>query len=376
VSNQSTKTVVILGAGATLGSGFTKCDKHLPGDRGFFGHDLVRANVKNYPAVDLMLDLFFRTGDLSQASLEDVWTFTEFCSKATYSSSISLAGAKEEWLNRIRDLSSQRIAEHCQAKEFRESNTIPPDLGRMDMPLLAGWDLRCLFSDVFGEVKPPVDENPYTRLLTNYSVSLNSNTTFISLNYDTVLEHGLVSVPWHYPHITTAVRRDTNGIRILKPHGSLNWLFKGNVPNVPKVEITTDYTLEPVPHRSFEPNHFEEAAIIPPTQLKQTLNVAETQDFETRRLFGRIWTGTRDALVEAERVFIIGYSFPDTDHHIRTVLRLVNGMRNKPYGEVYCCTMAEDGLERKVFENVVKFFPSDSDYHRSDAGFEVFAKGV
>ena len=123
-------------------------------------------------------------------------------------------------------------------------------------------------------------------------------------------------------------------------------------------------------------NQFEEAAIIPPTQIKQTLNVAETQDFETTRLFSRVWASMRDALAEAERVFVIGYSFPETDHHVRTVLRLVNKSRNKPYEEVYCCTKAEGGLEKAVFDNVVRFFPCESDHHRSDAGFEVFAKGV
>ena len=97
MSHQSTKTVVILGAGATRGSGFTKCGKPLPGDRGFFGHDLVRSEIKNYPALDLMLDLFsLGPPDLSQASLEAIWTFTEFCSKATYSNSANLTKTKEE----------------------------------------------------------------------------------------------------------------------------------------------------------------------------------------------------------------------------------------------------------------------------------------
>lgn len=240
------------------------------------------------------------------------------------------------------------------------------------MALLAGWDLRCLFSDVFGGVHRPLDENPYTQLMTTYGIFHDSNTTFISLNYDTVLECALDNVPWHYLHIATAVTRDVSGIRILKPHGSLNWLFKGNDP---RVRITTDYGLEPVPHKSFDVNQFEEAAIIPPTQVKQTLNVAETQDFETTRLFSLVWSSMRDALAEAERVFIIGYSFPETDHHVRTVLRLVNKGRNKPYEEVYCCTKAEGGLEKSVFAKAVSFFPCQKDHCLSDAGFEVFAKG-
>ena len=98
------------------------------------------------------------------------------------------------------------------------------------MALLAGWDLRCLLSDVFGGVQRPLDENPYTQLMATYGISQDSNTTFISLNYDTVLECALDNVPWHYMHIASAVTSDVSGIRILKPHGSLNWLFKGNDP--------------------------------------------------------------------------------------------------------------------------------------------------
>lgn len=196
---------------------------------------------------------------------------------------------------------------------------------------------------------------------------------FISLNYDTILEHALTyaELPWYYAHVPTATERDPSGIEIIKPHESLNWLFEGNVPSV---SITTDYRLDPVTNRSCEVNRFEEAMIIAPTQLKGALNNPETQAALTTHLFGKIWKRAADVLVDADRVFIIGYSFPSTDHHFRTLLRLVNEKRGwKKYGEVYCCTQKDRGQERLVLENAKLFFPTDTEnFHPYDRGIKDF----
>lgn len=376
MTSTGSKTAIIVGTGATRGSGYSKNGFPLPGDRGFFGHDLVKSQIDKYRALEILFGLFGERGNHypEQASLEEVWTFVEFLSKGVYSNLYDLKNERTEWIRRTQS-AAPYDEEHCLSKVFREQKTIPTPLERIDMTLLAGWDLRLLLSDVYRGVTAP-SQNVFQQFIENHGISCDGNTTFISLNYDTVLEYALSNIDgcrWFYPHIQTSIPRDNGGMRVLKPHGSLNWLFQGNEPSV---RITTDYRLNPVSHKCWDTNRFEEAAIVPPTQLKQKLNMGETEHGETIFLFTKIWSDMARALVAAEEVFIIGYSFPSTDHHFRTLLRLANKMRTKVYDKVCCCTKAEGGLEGAVFANAVRFFPCEQGHHLSDAGFEAFAKGI
>jgi hypothetical protein len=52
--------VVILGAGATIGSGYRLCGNEPPGDRDFFVNRSVQERLSTYPALNAMLS-FFRT---------------------------------------------------------------------------------------------------------------------------------------------------------------------------------------------------------------------------------------------------------------------------------------------------------------------------
>lgn len=112
--------------------------------------------------------------------------------------------------------------------------------------------------------------------------------------------------------------------------------------------------------------------IIPPTHLKQPVNIPETQAPETRELLSKLWKSMADALNSAARVFIIGYSFPSTDHHLRTLFYQVNHERaGTKYREVHCCTRADGGQEGLVFGNANRFFHSGC-FHPHERGFEDF----
>jgi hypothetical protein len=261
-------------------------------------------------------------------------------------------------------------------KRYREDQTIPPP-GSIDLLLLAGWDLRRLLSRVFDNLMPPQDRlrsyyhaNRYKALLETFDIATDDSTIFISLNYDTVLEHALneARISWHYRHVHSTVPRHPRSIRVLKPHGSLNWRLRGNVPSV---WIDTAYALAPVGCQSYEVNRFKEALIIPPTQIKQAITVAQTQSPKVARLFRAIWKETVDVLAAASRVFVIGYSFPPTDLHLRTLFRLVGRKRNsKKFNEVFCCTKS-DGQEGTIFESASRFLPAEFSYRR-ECGFDSF----
>lgn len=369
MNTTNNKTVVILGAGATKGSGYTLCGQDLPGDRDFFGNPLVQKRLSNYPALDAMLSFFRKVHKrkLAHVGLEEVWTFLDFSRRDLYRPLTDLKKERNEWLKEIRKPESRRDDDHYWGRFYRKHRTIPaPD--EMDLHLLAGWDLRRLVSEIYGAADAPNDLNLYNLLLTN-KIPPNSAITFISLNYDLVLEHALsgARAPWYYAHVSTTVDCDQSGIEVIKPHGSLNWLFKGNVPFV---SITTDCRLASVAHRSFVENRFREALIIPPTQVKDTLNTRETQAPETRELLSKLWKRMADALIAASRVFIIGYSFPSTDHHLRTLFYQVNHeLGDKKYNEVRCCAGA--GGENKVFKTAKRFFPSEH-FHPHKEDFKDF----
>ncbi|MBI2178915.1 MAG: SIR2 family protein, partial [Candidatus Tectomicrobia bacterium] len=293
------------------GSGYTKKGHSLPGDRGFFASPQVRDLLPKYCTLYIMLEFFRREfgGDLGVTSLEEVWSFLKFCSPNTvYGPAYDFREEKERWLDQIRNPGAERDDEHCLCRQFRQDHTIPPRWKDIDMSLLGGWDLRCLVSEVYRGAQPP-SGNIYQKLITKYETQQDASTVFVSLNYDFVLEDALEQFllsKWHYPHVHTRIERSTSGVRVLKPHGSLNWCFRGNVP---PVEIGTDYRLDSVPNENFECNRFNQAMIIEPTQVKEVLNVRETQRRETAGLFSNIWRSMFDALVQAKRVFVIGYSF-------------------------------------------------------------------
>lgn len=373
MNEKSDNTVIILGTGATVGSGYTCSGQRLPGDRGFFGNSVVQKRLLDYPALDIMLGVFRKVHgkDFDKVGLEEVWTFFEFSSKDVYRQLTDLTKERRDWLGRICKPGSKSDDEHFWSRFYREDRTIPMPTD-IDMSLLAGWDLRRLLSRIYGEVDAPHDGNVYESLLKNRDIPKDCTTTFISLNYDFIVEDALTraGLPWYYVHIPTSVERDPSGIQVIKPHGSLNWVFKGNVPCI---SIATDYKHEPVANRSFDANRFEEAMIIQPTQLKQAINIRETQAPETQRLLSHLWKSMANALTAASRVFIIGYSFPSTDHHLRTLFYQVNHKRDfGKYEEVHCCTRADGGQEKLVFANANRFFPAEK-FHPHDRGFADFA---
>lgn len=369
----SKSTVVILGTGATIGSGYTHSGRGLPGDRGFFGNDVVRSLLKSghYPALDYMLESFRQLYDrsLKSVGLEEVWTFLEFAGKELFRGAVSLEQERKGWVEAICKPGAQTLDEHCLCVQCREDQTIPPSK-EIDLLLVAGWDLRRLLNRVYDELVQPAACNRYLALLDKYGITKDQTTTLISLNYDTVLESALchAGIPWHYRHVPTTVLRNPCSIRVLKPHGSLNWRFHGNEP---PIEIGTDYRMSPVKCQSRRNNDFEEQMIIPPTQIKQAIMVAETQTPEVRKLFREIWTEAVDALHAASRVFVIGYSFPPTDLHLRTMFHLASRKREfQEFDEVFLCTTT-DGEEGRVFANAVRYLKAKS-FHLCADGFDKF----
>lgn len=141
-----------------------------------------------------------------------------------------------------------------------------------------------------------------------------SRDTIVSFNYDTVFEGSVSPDPWHYVGVGTR----TGGIRILKPHGSINW------QDGPTIRVRR------TPNR---------CVVVAPTHLKFVQTAASgAQDPSTigyldhSKQINAIWSRMESEMREAKVLVFIGYSFPVADLYFSSVLRSVLAERGAAPG--------------------------------------------
>jgi len=161
------------------------------------------------------------------------------------------------------------------------------------------------------------------------------NSAFISLNYDILIDNALtlfyneVDVDYgiHFTDFDKAeslmyqddneiwkMPRKDRSIFLLKPHGSLNWLY---CPTCLKVSL---FPLEKkVSKLKWEPGEcvcekcktLQVPILIPPTFFKVMSNYFLQQ----------VWRLSEEKVLNADRIIFCGYSFPDADLHIKYLLK-------------------------------------------------------
>lgn len=152
--------------------------------------------------------------------------------------------------------------------------------------------------------------NPSTRSL--YKLFLHNHVrnrdAIASFNYDTVFER---SLPGKRKRYYVGVSPRKSGLRIIKPHGSINW----SVTDAKVVE-------NPSPERSF---------IVAPTHLKFVGNMTEKDGYfgllNTSQEITKIWEEMEREMRAAKAFVFIGYSFPVADLYFSSVFRSVLASR-------------------------------------------------
>lgn len=139
-----------------------------------------------------------------------------------------------------------------------------------------------------------------------------SRDTVVSFNYDTVFESSLPGHRWHYEE----VGEKDGGVRLLKPHGSVNWEDGETITVV---------------------SHPQRCVVVAPTHLK----FVQTQESERAETIGYldrstqingIWSRMEKEMRQAKALVFIGYSFPVADLYFSSVLRSVLADRGTPPG--------------------------------------------
>jgi hypothetical protein len=167
---------------------------------------------------------------------------------------------------------------------------------------------------VFGKFFPNAKtRTTYKTFLRNH---VRTRDTVVSFNYDWIFERSLPSTrKWYYGGIDPDHR--PQALRILKPHGSINWQeIEGNV------EV----------HRSAVS---ENPLIIAPTHLK-FIGTNSASDggneivgyLNQSRKISEVWTLMEKEMREAKAWAFIGYSFPPSDLYFSSVMRSTLAVRS------------------------------------------------
>ena len=157
--------------------------------------------------------------------------------------------------------------------------------------------------------------HPGSRPITlDFARQFTHNDTVISLNYDLIIDNGILRND-HTVDYGIPIRDEKRGlysVRLLKLHGSLNWLYcptchaldvKDMMKKVLYV-FTHPHLKCPVCNGRYEP------ILITPTFLKSYGN----------EFISPIWKHAENALIQAHHIVFIGYSLSDSDNVIRNLI--------------------------------------------------------
>jgi hypothetical protein len=182
------------------------------------------------------------------------------------------------------------------------------------------WEaLLSEIGQVFARFRPNVDTRRVFR--TFWKNHVRHWDTIVSFNYDVVFEYSLpYRCVWHYAAVDSTDR--SRPLRILKPHGSINWEETDG-----EISVEDDPVSFPIMPIIVAPTHLkfigtgetvvENGAATQPVvgYLNQSAHMAD------------IWGAMENAMREAKGFVFVGYSFPSSDLYFSSVLRSALAVR-------------------------------------------------
>ncbi len=196
--------------------------------------------------------------------------------------------------------------------------------------LFAGWKLRGLILEIFGRKRfgsLNADHQTMYRILIDKIFRGATKKTVISFNYDVILDEAIEGRKY------LGIKRinDEGLIDFIKPHGSINWYQEHDVRIR---ELQDPVSIEEI---GFKEGRLYQHSIIPPVDRKREFTHEEFPGV-VKQVYAYNLTGeVKQALLEADAITIIGYSFPVGDQHIRSIMTEVFRLRKsqgRPYNFV------------------------------------------
>jgi len=203
---------------------------------------------------------------------------------------------------------------------------------------------------IFIESNQKKKTNHYYELATKVS----GKDTLITLNYDTLLDLALCKHGWtpelgygfkarskiQYDGIRRSPRDSMNQVRLIKPHGSLNWFAKGKIAkldNVLSKRPPSKIIISKVP-RTY--NITREKLIrffIPPLYTK----------FFNNKFWKSLWRRSYLSLRDAECLIFLGCSLTATDYHLSAILsKIVRERRKRKFQKIIIVDKSSKTIKR------------------------------
>jgi len=172
-------------------------------------------------------------------------------------------------------------------------------------------------------LQPPPPYPAFVELLTSLRrATRDSSSAFLTFNYDLAADFAISS---KFAINYGLTRAASQGFALLKLHGSLNWFSCVECHNLVSMDFDEFPANMPmrVSERFSKWSHVKKRKhnisatpfIIPPTWDKGSF----------RHPMASVWAKAVAELREAQNIFIIGYSFPETDEYFRHLFTLATG---------------------------------------------------
>lgn len=299
------KTLLIIGAGCSAGS------MHLPVDTNFLSikHDDI---IKSYFLDKAIRKLYYENGIVYEwrtYRLEVVWS--EIFANIDKPKIILRPDEIEDIYHNLKSLSTEEDSKNFKRRYYNfyqvedSKNRTPYEY----LFMFAEWELRKLVCATYNRGIKDDKKELYNKLLN--LIGKRESLEIVSFNYDTLMEQVLDK--YHYAIIDDS---NSEGIKVIKPHGSTNWLTISNQdvkrPFAPIRKMKSLHTSEDF---GYNEGNFYEPELVGLIDVKQEYNSWQWP----------VYQGLRDALrssvMDATTIIIIGYSFPHGDRHIRGILK-------------------------------------------------------
>jgi hypothetical protein len=237
-------------------------------------------------------------------------------------------------------------------------------------------------------------ENPDWVVLDRFFRDIDlDRSAFLSINWDTVIERKLSETrgvhAFDYgcdakaarmpddcsegPVRTVPSRRQTPTMRIIKMHGSVNWLYCDNCrklywfPPNQALQVATQLVTEQEAKRMSFPAECWSTWTCPECEVRLTTRIArfsllKALDFP---MFQKSWFSAEQLLRESPKWVFIGYSLPTADFEFKYLLKRVQLSRTPPEFVVITGGAAEQA--DVTYRNYQRFFGRS--IRRDDSGF-------
>lgn len=374
----SNNVVVIYGAGASHASGHkvnissegTHCSKKPLMDKDFFkDKDILNLLESKYYAISKFIEMYYGgIKNIKDVGLEELWTAVDLNHKHITLNTFMWDKETKEFLEGGFYSGGNNRYPFQDIFSYFTFDYISGMIARMDSPMYNKHkflgdclrDLKGLIDDSFSFYAMDGSTNHYQVLHGLLAGRTTELLGYVTFNYDILLEDSLyeMDIPFRYVSMNENVYDYTflaGNLPIIKLHGSLNWQYVSS--EFPVQQNKKMQTIE-LDHMNID-GSVSEPAIIPPTLLKQEINdESRARDKDTlTQLILQQWKAAIRLVWEADRLIIIGYSFPPTDFHAKRIFQIAMMRRRTKNKEtkILYCGGSESGT-KKAEEELKKIF--------------------